>query len=691
MSDRREISRRLLLKVVGGASASFVLGGFAVAACASPASATSHEDKAAAVFAPNAYVKLDPDGTVTVTIVRSDMGQGIRTAFAMLVAEEMDVDWKKVKVVQAGANTAAVGGGGTGGSSSVRGMNRQLRQMGASARAMLVAAAAKSWGVEPAACKTENGKVLDPTGQKSIAYTELIADASTQAVPQDIKLKDPSEFKIVGKGAGRVDNSQVVTGKAIYGVDAHVDGMVFAVVSRAPAFGASLTSFDATAAKATPGVLDVVRIDSGVAVVATNTWAAMKGRQALKMDWDLGPNAELTSAKITETLKGAVVAHREMPATGKTIEATYELPYLAHATMEPMNALADVRDGRCTLWLSTQAPDGAQGTAARICGIAPSNVTVHVCLLGGGFGRRFHTDFVSEAVQLSKAMNKPVKVIWSREDDMRNDYYRPASHHALKGELDDAGAAVGWSHQAIQSAGGKGRFSGSGLPYDIPNAGLLYGGAGTPIPVPTGPWRSVENTQLTVINECFIDEMAHAAGKDPFEFRRAMIKDQRLKAVLELAAAKADWGKPLPKGHGQGIACFAGYGSYIAHVVEASVQDGEVRVHRVVAAVDCGQAINPKGVEAQVQGGCVDGLSTALRAAITIDKGGVVEGSWPEFRWMTMEAMPKIETYALAGGKDFGGMGEVGYPSVPPAVANAVFAATGKRVRKFPIKLDELV
>jgi len=690
VSNRNELSRRFLLKVVGGAGASFMLGSFATIACASPADAIAADKKDGAVFAPNAFVKLDPDGTVTVTIVRSDMGQGVRTSLAMLVAEELDVDWTKVKVIQAGAGTPPIGGGGTGGSSSIRSMNRQLRQMGATARAMLVAAAAKQWGVDPSLCKTASGKVIDPTGAKSVPYTDLIAEANTQTPSTSAPLKDVKEYKIVGKATNRVDNHAVVTGTAIYGADASVDGMVYAVVARAPAFGGSITSVDDKATRAMPGVIDVQRIDSGVAVIAKTTWDAMKGRDALKIEWNAGPNGDLNSAKITESLKAAIGPHKEMPAGAKAVEATFDLPFLAHATMEPMNGLCDVQGDKATLWLSTQAPDGAQGAAAQALGVPRENVTVNVCLLGGGFGRRFQTDFVREVAQIAKVAGKPVKLIWTREDDMKHDYYRPASHHSLKGTLDASGNPVGWSHQALQAAGGRrGNYGGAGIPYKIDGAGMIYGGVASPIP--TGAWRSVENSQLNVINECFIDEMAHAAGQDAVEFRLKLISDERLKNVVKRAAEKAGWGKTLPAGHGLGIACFSGYGSCAAHVAEVSIVNNEVKVHRMVAVVDCGLAINPKGVEAQLQGGCVDGLSTALRAAITIDKGGVVENSWTDYRWMSMEAMPVIESEIVASTSDSGGMGEVGYPSVPPAVANAVFAATGKRVRKFPIKIEELV
>jgi isoquinoline 1-oxidoreductase beta subunit len=510
-------------------------------------------------------------------------------------------------------------------------------------------------------------------------------------VPTDFKRKDKANYKLIGKGATRVDNPAVVNGTAMYGIDAKVDGMVYAVIARKPAFGALLESADYAEARKVPGVLDVLKVGSGVAVIATNTWNAIKGREALKINWNMGPNAELDSAKVSAALHAAVGPHMDLPAGAKTIEATYELPFLAHATMEPMNALADVRDDGCTIWTGTQSPDGAQGQVAQRLGIPREKVVVNVMLLGGGFGRRLANEYAVEAAEISQAIKKPVKLLWTRDDDMRHDNYRPAGFHSLKGVLDASGKPIGWSHQAVTSGGraAASQFRETRVAYDIATAGMRNAGGG--VPVPTGAWRSVENTLNNVANECFIDELAHAAGKDPFEYRRQLIKDERLRKVLETAAEKADWGKSLPAGHGRGIACFAGYGSYAAHVMEVSVQGKKVKVHRAICVIDCGMAINPKGVEAQMQGACTDGLSTALRAAITIEKGGVKESSWFDYQWMTIDAMPKVEVYILENGTEPGGMGEPGYPSVAPAMANAVFAATGKRVRKFPIKVDELV
>lgn len=687
MSQTQELSRRYLLKVVGGFGATFVLGGFATAACAST-EATEHKSKV--VFEPNAYIKIDPDGTVTVVIAKSDMGQGVRTSLAMLVAEDLDVDWQKVKVEQAPVDSQKFGRQGTGGSSSISGSHDQMRRMGASARWMLVSAAAKQWGVPAEECRTEMGKVIHKASGKSLAYGELTTQAATETVPTSITLKDPSEFKILGKGTSKLDNRDIVTGKAVYGLDAKIDGMAYVVIARPPRFGATVSSVDDSAAKQIPGVIDVHKMDKGIAVIAKNTWAAISGRDALKIEWTPGPNREVSSKTIFASLNGALTDHKPLPTTDKVVEAHYEMPFLAHATMEPMNAVADVRADRCILWAPTQVPDGALRVITQITQLPATSVEVHTTLLGGGFGRRLQTDFIAEAVQLSKDLKMPIQLIWSREDDMKNDFYRPACIHSFKGTLDTSGKPTGWSHQAIQAGwGGNAEFGKAGIPYRIPEASMRFGGVNTPIPV--GPWRSVEHTLLNVASETFINEMAVAAGKDPFAFRQDLITNPRLKAVLELAAEKSGWGTPLPSGHGRGIACFSGYGTCVAHVVELEVAGSKIKLNRVVAVVDCGFAVNPKGVEAQIQGACVDGLSTALRAAITIENGAVLQNSWTDYRWMTMDAMPKLEVHMISGSKEMGGMGEPGYPSVPAAVANAVAAATGKKVRRFPIVISELV
>lgn len=680
-----DVSRRSFLKVVGGVGASFALGSFASLACAtSPRGETSEGDP----FAPNAFVRIDPDGQVTLTVSKPDMGQGTRTSMAMLLAEELEVDWSRIKVVQAPGDGDKYGRQGVGGSSSVRSMNGPMRKMGATARMMLIAAAAQKWGAAADACHAENGRVLGPGG-KSASYGELTVAAQAITVPTDVKLKDKSEWKILGKPTNRVDNRAVATGKAVYALDVTPEGCLYAVCLRPPAFGASPEQIDDSAARAIPGVVDVQKIPSGIAVIAKNTWAALKGREALKASWN-NPNDTVNTPNLRDALKAAVGPHKPITAA-KTIEAVYELPYLAHATMEPMCAVADVREGSAEVWTGTQSPDSAKGQVAGQLSLPEDKVTIHVTLLGGGFGRRFSNEWIEEAVELSRRVKKPIKLLWSRECDMQHDLYRPMSHHAMKGGLDASGAIVGWSHQYLQAGSGNRANYGNRtyLPYEIADAGMRSGGAGSP--VPTGPWRSVEHTQIILANECFIDELAHAAGQDPYEFRRKMLKDPRLLKVLETVAEKSGWGMPLPKGRGRGIACFDGYGSRAAHVVEVTVTGDEIRVDRLIGAVDVGTAVNPRGVEAQMQGGAIDGLSTGLKAAITIDKGGVVQSNWDGYEWLRMNEAPKTEIYLIDSGAPFGGMGEVGYPSVAPALANAIFAATGKRARKFPIKVGELV
>ena len=687
MSNRAELTRRSFIQIAGGVGATLILGSFPALA---GADLGSKPKKKAVAFEPNALVKVDADGTVTVTIVAPDAGQGSRTAIAIIVADELDVDWHKVKVVQAPTDRKLYGYQGIGGSNTIRSLYGELRDIGATARGMLVAAAAKTWNVDAATLKTSKGHVLSADGKKSLAYGDLTATASGLTVPTEKPAhKSADEFTLIGKGANRVDNHDVATGKAIYGLDVKVPGMVYAVIARAPAFGASIKSVDDSAARKVDGVLDVVRVPSGVAVVGKNTWAAIKGREALIVDWDLGSNATNDSAKVRAKLQAGLKEHLQMPDGAKVVEATMDFPFLAHATMEPLNAVADVREDSCTIWAGTQQPTGAQQGAARILKIPAEKVTVHVTLLGGGFGRRLFDDYIQDAVQVSKAISKPVKVMMTREDDMRHDFYRPACHTSFRGAIDRDGKPVRWSVQAIQAGGrSSGSFGDAGINYTIPEAAMLQGSQ--QVGVPTGPWRSVENTLFNVAHECFMDELAHAAGADPFEFRRKLIADPKLRKVLETAAEKSGWHDPLPAGHGRGIACFKGSGSYAAHVIELSVEGNKIKLHKATCVVDCGIAVNPKGVEAQMQGACTDGLSTALRAAITIDKGGVVEGSWTDYQWMTLNAMPKIDVTILQGADHPGGMGEVGYPSVAPAVANAIFAAVGKRVRKFPIKISEL-
>jgi isoquinoline 1-oxidoreductase beta subunit len=673
------MTRRSFLAVVGATGASFALASYP-------------GPRAEASLEPNAFVRLDPDGQVTITVNRSEMGQGIKTGLALILAEQMDCDWSKVKVLQADGDGAKYGRQGTGGSSSTRSMMQQLSTMGASARAMLVEAAAAKWGVEKATCTTENGRVLHAASGRSLSYGELASDASALDVPTGAPLKPRDEFKLVGRPTLRVDSRDIVTGKAVYAQDVKVPGAAYGVISRRPAFGATLTSFDDAEARKVPGVLDVFRVGSGVCVVAENTWAAIKGREALKVEWDLGPNAALNSEELGKRLRSAVGSHPAAPEGARVVEATYDFPYLAHYTMEPMNAVADVRDGSCTVWAPSQSPDNAQQQVARLLGIPLTSVTLHVPMLGGGFGRRGAGDFVQDAVEASRQAKRPVKLLWTREDDMRNDGYRPMSHHALRGAIDADGEPVMFNHQFIQAQGGTTRTASNPSPlrfiYRIPNATQMNGSAASP--VPTGAWRSVSQSQINPAIECFIDELAHAAGKDPLQFRKENTADPRVLRLLAVAEEKSGWSKPLPAGVFRGIASFDGWGGRTVHVAELSVADGEVKLHRIVCCVDPGYCINPKSVEAQMQGACADGISTALYAEITIENGGVVQGTPSDYPWVRMHQMPKLEVHVVEGDPQPAGMGETGYPGVPSAIANAVFAATGKRVRKFPIRLEEL-
>lgn len=671
------ISRRSMLKTTAVAGVGLVIG------CRI---GSTKEDQSKS-FAPNVFVRITPDGMVTITVSKSDMGQGVRTSLAMIVAEELDADWSKVKVVQAPADSK-YRGQGTGGSGSVRGMFSPLRVAGATARAMLVAAAAKKWGVNATDCATANGFVTN--GANRLSYGELATDAAAMPEPErsSVVTKDPSKFNLIGKATKRVDNVDVVTGKAIFSQDVHVKGMKYAVIARPPSFSATLDSIDDSAAIRVPGVIKVAKLDQGVVVFGESTWAALQGRDALKVRWNLGDGSKVNSASIRRDLKAAIPANEGGSLTvAQLIKAEYELPFLAHATMEPMNCVADVRADSVEIWAGTQAPESAQAVAARIAGVATSKVKVNVMLLGGGFGRRFQPDFIDDAVRASKLLGAPVKLFWSRDDDMKHDHYRPATHHVLEGGLDQAGAPIYWNHRLAEVGGGNGRQRRAGLVYEFPQQTVTTGGVDAGIP--TGPWRSVENSFMGFVNESFFDELAHLAKRDPLEFRLAYCRSERLKKCLQLAAEKAGWGRKLPAGHAMGIACFAGYGSNIAQVVELSVTKGIVKVHRVVAAVDCGITINPLGVEAQVLGATMDALSTALKASITIENHGVVESTFSDYEWLRMEDSPKVEVHIIPSAESPGGMGEVGYPSVSAAVVNGIFAATGKRIRRLPVQASD--
>ncbi len=707
------ISRRALLKGGLAAAGAGLAVGWELPAVRRATGAAGR------VFAPNVWLRIDGDGIVTIVNSQSELGQGTLTSMAMIIADELDADWSRVRVEQSGADPAYgnpnFGGQQlTAGSQSIRGLMPTWRRAGAAAREMLVAAAANEWGVPTGELRTDKGAVYhDPSG-RMLTYGELADKAATLPVPQNPRLKRPDQFTLIGKGVPRLDTPDKVTGRATYGLDVAVPGMLVATVARCPVFGGTAASFDARRARAVKGVTRVVQIGSGVAVVAAGYWAAKRGRDALVVRWNEGPNAKLDSATIhqvyeaTATQPGAV-ARREgdaaaaLGAAPRVLEAVYEVPFLAHATMEPQNCTAHVRPDGCDVWAPTQNQTGAERAAMRVTGLPRERVHVHTTFVGGGFGRRGEVDYVTDAVEVSKAVGAPVKVVWSREDDIQHDFYRPTTYNVFRAALDPQGTPVAWFHRIV-SAGlmmqrgakppdGVDRTAVEGaanLPYAIPNLQVEYHHKDLGIPV--GFWRSVGASQNAFITESFVDELAHAAGKDPFEYRRALLgKAPRHKGALERAADRAGWGAPLPPGRHRGIAVAFSYGSYAAQVAEVSVdRDGGVRVHRVVCAIDCGLPVNPDQIRAQMEGGIVWGLTAALRGAITIAQGRVQQSNFHDYPMLRIDEMPVVEVHIVPSQEAPGGVGEPGVPPIAPAVCNAIFAATGTRIRRLPIRADEL-
>jgi isoquinoline 1-oxidoreductase beta subunit len=712
-------SRRSFLKAASAGGAAFLLRVGRDGAVFAGLAAEAGRD----AFQPNTWLRIDREGIVTVVVAQAEMGQGVRTALPMIVAEELEADWSRIRL-----ESARPGPGydlGTSGSDAVAGAWNRLRKAGATARAMLVSAAAGTWRVREAECRADRGGVVHAPSGRRLGYGELVEAARALPVPQDAPLKDPAAFRLIGSPVERLDGPAIVGGRAVYGLDVRVPGLLRAVVARCPVVGGRAARFDAARAKASPGVCEVVPLPSGIAVVADDTWSALEGRRALEVVWDEGPNrgfdSEAHRHRLAEAARaGGRVARDEGDAASALadapcrLEALYEYAFQAHATLEPMNAVADVREGACAIWAGTQNANRLQAEAAEALGLAPAQVTVDVPLLGGGFGRRLGREHVLEAVLLSKAVRRPVQVVWTRADDMQNGFFHPASAHRLRGALDDGGRPLAISHTVADSS-----LTLFGPPdLDDPELYEAWGAYDNPYafpavrmamalvdcPVPTGAWRAVQYPPGTFARESFVDEMAHAAGRDPLEFRLALLREPRrlalrvgtidrdkLRRVLELAAEKAGWGRRPPEGRARGVAANVyDRRNHMAQVAEVSIGPrGRLRVHRVVCAVDCGIVVNPLGVRGQVESGIHWGLS-ALRTEITLEGGRVRQSSYADYPVAQMEDSPEVEVHTMSSTEPPAGMGEPPVPPLAPAVMNAVFALTGKRIRRLPLRREDL-
>jgi isoquinoline 1-oxidoreductase subunit beta len=721
MSSGTSITRRDFVETTAG-----LVIAFSIRPKAPPGTHSRSKDP----FAPNAWIRIDTDGSVTLTLDRSEMGQGSQTGLAMLLAEELDADWSAVRLGPMPENPAGWSRTmRTGGSRAIEGSWEPLRKAGAAARVMLVRAAAETWGVDPAECHAEKGEVVHGSSDRRLAYGRLVGRAAALPVPTDAPLKDPKDFSIIGTRVRRIDTPSKVDGTAVFGIDVKVAGMLIASIERSPVLGGKIKKVNADWAKDLPGVRHIVELEAsswmappggggwaagcaaGVAVVADTYWQAVVARRALQIDWDEGNAATLDSASVRAQLaqlagRPAIVAQAigdastAMAGAAKRIEAVYDVPFIHHATMEPMNCTAYVQADGVDVWAPTQNQGDAQKVAAQVSGLPVEKVRIHTTLSGGGFGRRLEPDFVSEAVRISKAVGAPVKVIWSREDDMRNGFYRPTSYNRFTAGLDGSGMPMAWTHRIagtplrlkfgpLEKGIDDSLIDGAvDLPYAIPNVLVEQATLELP-PVPRGPWRSVGVSHNGFVTECFFDEMAVAGGHDPVELRRVLLRNKpRHLRALVMAAEKSDWATPLPAGHGRGRGiALAEWGPTVCvEVAEVVVDaDGTVHVPRVTCVVDCGPAVNPGQIEAQMEGGIIFGLSAALYGEITLAGGRVVQGNFDTYPVVRMPEAPVVDVHIVPSTDKIGGTGEPGVPPIAPAVCNAIFAATGKRVRRLPI------
>jgi isoquinoline 1-oxidoreductase subunit beta len=716
MTYMPQISRRSFVASVAALGGGLALG-FHLPTGGGPAQA------AAGAAEVNAWVMIQPDDTVVIRVARSEMGQGIATALPMLVAEELECDWSKVRAEFPSPDEnlrrkRAWGDMSTGGSRSVRTSHEYLRKGGAAAREMLVAAAAQQWNVTAAECQAVKSVITHKPSGRTLRFGEVAEAAAKLPPPAEPKLKDPKDWTLVGTPQKRLDTMDKVTGRPIFGIDVRVPNMLYAAIVQCPVFGGTPKSYDEAKIRSLKGVRRVVPLPNSVAVVADSWWQAKQAIDALPLTWDEGQNGKVSSAAIAELLRGGLIAPEAavvrkdgdfegaLSKATNRVEAEYAAPYLAHATMEPMNCTAHVTPDKVEVWAPTQSGEGALAAAAAAAEVAPEKVVMHKTMLGGGFGRRGAVqDYVHQAVLVAKAVGQPVKLLWTREEDIRHDFYRPAAMVKFTAGLDPSGMPIAWRVRVTSPSifaallpqrlvNGVDQFAANGftdeMAYDVPNYQVEYAMRTTHVPV--GFWRSVNHSQNGFFRECFVDEMAHAAGQDPYQYRRRLLsKDPVRLAVLDVAAKTAGWDKPAPQGVSRGIALVEAYGTLCAQVVEASVGDkGQVNVRRVVAAVDTGYVVNPAILQSQVESGVVYGLTAALYGAITIENGRVQQSNFDDYEMLRMADMPKIETVLVPSGGFWGGGGEPAVPPLAPALCNAIFAATGKRIRALPLKDQDL-